>query len=244
MASTTRKSRNYKERRSMLAFGHFVLPLAAIVALGLLFVGIKLFFLTPNDRGGVEVTPTQTVAGTEQIGSSTETTPADETGEAGAPLIAEGGGSTDISTPGATTEGTSSTLLAGPIGPGSSSSGGSSTPGVRTNEQATQPSSGASTQGTRPSGGQTPPSTGSRSRVSANARWGVQIGAFQKAEGAETLIKEVTKQGYTASVSTAKNSSGTTFHRVRVAAGNTRDDAARLAVELEKKGYPVLVIQN
>ena len=55
MASISRKSRNYKEKRSMLTFGQLALPLAALVALALLFVGIKLFFLSPNDKKGDSV---------------------------------------------------------------------------------------------------------------------------------------------------------------------------------------------
>jgi len=58
---------------------------------------------------------------------------------------------------------------------------------------------------------------------------------------ATTLVSEVKKQGYTASVSRA-DSSGKTFHRVRVNAGGTREDANRLAAELERKGYPVSVV--
>lgn len=215
----------------MLAFGHFVLPLAAIVALGLLFVGIKLFFLTPGDRGGIEVAPPTPVA-TEQDQDipPTDSSASGETGDTGTSLIATADPvSADAQTTDAAPGGTSQAVLAGPIG------------------------GGANTQATRPSGGTpatpattTPaePPAPSRPRVSPNVRWGVQIGAFQKEEGAKTLMDEVTKAGYTASISTAKNSSGTTFHRVRVAAGNNRDDAAKLAVELEKKGYPVLVVSN
>ena len=56
MAATSRRSRNYKEKNSMFAFGHFALPIAALVAVGLLFVGIKLFFLTPSGKSdGIEV---------------------------------------------------------------------------------------------------------------------------------------------------------------------------------------------
>lgn len=44
---SSRKSRNYKGKRPMFAFGQLVLPIAAILALGLLFTGIKLFFFAP-----------------------------------------------------------------------------------------------------------------------------------------------------------------------------------------------------
>ena len=50
MASVSRKSRNYKEKKSMLTFGYLVLPLVALIAVALLFVGIKLFFLSPVEK--------------------------------------------------------------------------------------------------------------------------------------------------------------------------------------------------
>ena len=221
----------------MLAFGHFVLPLAAIVALGLLFVGIKLFFLTPGDLDGIDVVPPPPVAVLQDKEvPPTDTAAGGETGGHGTTLVAEGDpvSTADTQTPNTTPGETSETVLAGPIS-GSSPSNGASA-------QTTRPADEASVM-PRPSDPTTPPSA-NRPRVNANVRWGVQIGAFQKEEGAKTLADEVRKAGYTASISTAKNSSGTTFHRVRVAAGNDRDDAAKLAAELEKKGYPVLVVSN
>ena len=216
----------------MLAFGHFVLPLAAIVALGLLFVGIKLFFLTPGDRGGIEVTPTPPVAvEQDQEIPSTGTSVGSEAGDTGTPLVAvTDPTSTDMQTSNATPGGSSQAVLAGPIGGGRSPSSETPAPqvGQKTGRNDDTPQ----------------PTPVTNRRVNPNVRWGVQIGAFQKEEGAKTLADEVRKAGYTASISTAKNSSGTTFHRVRVAAGNNKDDAAKLAVELEKKGYPVLVVSN
>ena len=41
----TRRTRRYKMRRPLFAFGQLMLPLVGIVALGLLIVGVKLFFL-------------------------------------------------------------------------------------------------------------------------------------------------------------------------------------------------------
>ena len=221
----------------MLAFGHFVLPLAAIVALGLLFVGIKLFFLTPGDRGGIDVAPVPPVAAQQdQEVPPTDTVAGSETVDHGTTLVAGGDpvSTADTQTPNTTPGGASEAVLAGPLGGSSPSSG--------TNAQTTRPVDGTVVT-PRPTDSTTPPPA-NRPRVSANVRWGVQIGAFQKEEGAKTLADEVRKAGYTASISTAKNSSGTTFHRVRVAAGNSRDDAAKLSVELEKKGYPVLVVSN
>jgi cell division septation protein DedD len=71
--------------------------------------------------------------------------------------------------------------------------------------------------------------------------WAVQVGAFSKESGASEVLNEMKKMGYSASISKS-DASGATFHRVRVAAGKSREEAQRVASALEKKGYPVLVV--
>jgi cell division septation protein DedD len=221
MTATSRRSRNSKEKSAMFAFGHFALPIAALLAVGLLFVGIKLFFLTSSERGGVSVIAennTETIPDErndpfeftpEQPTPPVEVLPVEVT-----PQPIEGSGQ-----------------LAGPVNP--SEIGGSQSRPQQ--NQAAQTQSGSS--------GKNAPARVTPSQPSSanSARWGVQIGAFTKQEGAVTLQNEVKKQGYAASI-TKSDASGKTFHRVRVAAGKTREDAVKMASELEKKGYPVQVV--
>lgn len=217
MAASSRKTRNYKEKNSMLAFGNFALPLAALVALGMLFIGIKLFFLTPPDRGGIEVLP--------QEQNAVAMTPIEEPipipVESEPPAVI-------VETPlqESVLPADSSVLLAGPLG--ERNTGGATTSASRPS------SSGAQTSTARPAGGS--------SSARASGSWGVQIGAFTKAEGAATLREQASKEGYEVVVTKA-DVSGTTYHRVRVVAGNSRESAVKLASELEKKGYPIQVTQ-
>jgi cell division septation protein DedD len=236
MAATSRRTRTYKERGSGFTFGHFALPVAAVIALALLFVGIKLFFLMPAGRIGIEVVPAP-------IGLSEQSA---QNPQIAAPLASEssesvtsGGEGTD---PGAPAAGTA-IVLAGPIAPNGTSSG------ARTSAPAADPApartaSAANTvRNPQPAAGTAAakPRGNSGAVLGANGKWAVQIGAFVKQEGASTLLSEVKKQGYVASISKV-DSSGKTFHRVRVSAGNSREDAAKLAAELERKGYPVAVV--
>lgn len=236
MGSTTRKTRNYKEKSSMLAFGHIALPLAAVIAVGLLFIGIKLFFLSPSDPDIVEITPetppvvavaptppaqVEPVQQTVDVG--TNATPPQETSETG------GMNETTV-------------VLANPI-PQASATEGS---GASSTSSAVPPSTSSRPSTSTP----TVPSVGSPSASSATSqtnaltsKYGVQIGAFTREEGANTVVEEVTKQGYVAAVS-ATEASGKTYHRVRVAAGDTKEEAERLAAELKQKGYPVLIVAN
>lgn len=44
-----RNTRNYKEKKPLITFGQFVLPLTVIMAIALLFFSVKLFFLDPGE---------------------------------------------------------------------------------------------------------------------------------------------------------------------------------------------------
>jgi cell division septation protein DedD len=224
MAATTRRARSYKEKSSIFTFGHFALPVAAVIALGLLFVGIKLFFLTSPEKTGGEAV---VVPG------------AGETAWGPAPPIAEQpdfalaesdysvksvpGGAEKLETADV------SIILAGPLTQTGSSA---KTPVTKAETKKETAASAAKTQSA--------PAAAS-AKTNPNARWGVQIGAFVNENSASTLLAEVKNQGYLASISKV-DSSGKIFHRVRVGAGNTREDAAHLASELKQKGYPVAVV--
>ncbi|MGI6252630.1 MAG: SPOR domain-containing protein [Aminivibrio sp.] len=55
---STRESRRRKEKRTMIPFGDIMLPVIGLVAVGLLIVGVKLFFLTePKVPGYTAVVP-------------------------------------------------------------------------------------------------------------------------------------------------------------------------------------------
>lgn len=218
MGSTARKTRNYKEKSSMLAFGHIALPLAAVIALGLLFVGIKLFFLSPAEKDVVEVVSQPRVETQVPV---TTTQPADPT-------------PSPVPENNDTAQGSQSgVLLAGPIAQNGATPSGAQSEGSGA-------AANASPQTSTPSSPSTPSASSSRALTS---KYGVQIGAFVRAEGAEEIVQEVTKEGYVAAISPI-DSSGKTYHRVRVAAGDTKEEAERLAAELKKKGYPVLVVAN
>ncbi len=45
-----RKTRKFKEKPVVFAFGHIMLPLVAILALGLLVLGVRLLFVTRGAR--------------------------------------------------------------------------------------------------------------------------------------------------------------------------------------------------
>ena len=214
----------------MFAFGHFALPLAAIIALAVLFIGAKLFFLAPADNGGAS-TPGSgtTTAGT---GGASSSSPEDNTTSTTSGGNAQSSG-TITDTGSSSSSGGS--LQVGPID-GDGTTGVATTPSDGENNTATTGSGQAS-------GGQSGQSRPTAPTGSLNVKYGVQIGAFTRPEGAEALVEEVTKAGYRAAISVGE-ASGKTYHRVRVAGGDTKEEAEKVAEELKKKKYPVLVITN
>ena len=233
MAATTRRARNYKEKSSGFTFGHFALPVAAVIALGLLFVGIKLFFLTPPQRAGIPVTGgnvTQAVHNTSTpVAQEPDFALADNVGVSGefTAVEPEKLETTDVAI-----------VLARPLSqPGGSvssrASATSSSKVTKTDTRRTASAPAAKPQASSP--------VTSAQAAGAKSKWGVQVGAFVNEGSASTLVSEIKKHGYGASISRV-DSSGKTFHSVRVGAGDTREDANRLAAELKQKGYPVDVV--
>lgn len=229
MTSGSRRSRNYKDKRPMLAFGQIVLPIAALIAVGLLFVGVKLFFLTPPDRGGIEVFA--------QTGNL----------KAEDPVIAKPEEkSNDPIPPVQQTTPNQKIPMAGPVNPvRQTQSTRSETKPAIPNQQTAKPATKtdkqpAANQTSKPAAIQ----TSQPAQTTASAKWTVQIGAFSKEDGAKSLSDKAKKEGYPTSISTTNSSSGTKLYRVRINAGDTREKADILAAELEKKGYPVSVFPS
>jgi hypothetical protein len=196
---------------------------AAVVALGLLFVGIKLFFLTPSTRGTEEIAHIETPVISEQP-AAIEDEPDF--------MLAES--DPEITVPEKLEVEGISLVLAGPLTQ-------SGNPARASSGTFGQFSGSKNTQKRAPAANIPRTAPAAAAADGAKSKWGVQVGAFVNEGSASTLVSEIKKQGYAASVSKA-DSSGKTFHRVRVGAGNSREDANRLAAELRQKGYPVSVV--
>lgn len=255
MTSGSRRSRNYKEKRPMLAFGQIILPIAALIAVGLLFVGIKLFFLTPPDRGGVEV-----VAGAEPVREANNLEEkSTDVASAVVPVKSEEkkpqpkqnvvlAGPVDPTKPAKKESKPAATKPSAvkPSAPAAAkpASTAGSTKSEKPAQVAVKPNTKIETKPTaKPTSTQTTkkPET-APAQTSTVGKWAVQIGAFTKEEGAKTLSAQAKNDGYATTISAADSSSGTKFYRVRVSAGDSKEKAEKLAAELEKKGYPVSVL--
>lgn len=71
--NSRRNNQAYKQKRPLIAFGQLILPLSAVIAVGMLLVGVKLFFMTPSiPSTSVEENPSVSVAHHEEAQPSNE----------------------------------------------------------------------------------------------------------------------------------------------------------------------------
>lgn len=211
---STRESRKHKERRSVIPFGDIMLPVIGLVAVGILIVGVKLFFLSGERYKPYTPLPIQQ----------------DITKPSGTPVAAP-----FIKPAEPQRERSSEKLLAVPVIPGASKrddAGGESpiaSPPIAKPAEPIRPAN------ARPSA----PAT--QLSAPGNSRWGVQIGSFTARQSAETVQQQAKRAGFSAIVSTAQVK-GRVYFRVTVPAGNARADAVTLSQRLTKAGFPVFVV--
>ncbi|MBL3538911.1 SPOR domain-containing protein [Aminivibrio sp.] len=223
---STRESRRLKEKRSMIPFGDIMLPVIGLVAVGLLIVGVKLFFLSgPKTPGYSPVAPTVPAAARQE----TPQQPSSR-GKAATPSRPP---ATDNQAVLAAPVGSSRPVVFVPEGAGTKSSPVAAPPSAQPAPKAPPASS------SKPSAKQ--PAVQSPAPSAAKSRWGVQIGSFTAREGAETVRQQAAKAGFS-SVITAALVNGKTYFRVTVPAGNDRKAADNLADKLTKAGFPVFVV--
>ncbi len=221
----SRRSRRNRTRRPSLGFGHFMLPIVGLVAVGMLVLGIRMFFF-PSPKG--EITP----QGVEDVQAISPTggqpgKPADKT--------SAGSGGEVVAVP----EGSSPAAVA----PAPKPKDAQPKPEVKTTVPKTQSPAPVSAGGT--STAAKPSTVKAKPAVEANAKeaWNVQVGAFKDRSNAENLEKKLKQEGFPARLVEVK-AGESTLSKVLVQAGTERASAETLAKTLGEKGYPVLVVQR
>ena len=210
-----RRSRQYKMRRPMFAFGHVMLPVVGIIAIGLLVVGVKLFFLPPPS----EEPPVVRLREPSPYPSVPPDVPGRSSDDADRmfPLEAlENRNNNGDAVAAPRRDGQKPEKIPkakGPFEKAPTASPGKG-PTLRPREEL--------------------PSTG--------AKWGIQIGAFTERFQADQLGAKARQQGYAVVVVQAKVK-GKDYFRVRVVGGANRDSAEELRRKLQHQGYPTILVR-
>lgn len=219
-----RRTRRYKEKRPLFPFGQLMLPIVGVVALGILILGIRLFFL-----------PSHSSVSSERIVPATPSVPS---------LPAEQEEPVAFSETPATL---TTAVVAVPVSAGeaslSSPKAALPAPQQQQGQPKTQPKPQPTTTVAKPA--QSPPVSPLSSPPSASSApkggWGVQVGAFTAPSAAESLAAKLRSSGESVVVVKA-SVGGKLYYRVRVVAGATRQEAEKKSVTLKAQGYPTLVV--
>lgn len=249
----TRRTRTYKERKPITAFGRMILPLAAIMALALLYLSVKLFFFAPSEIA-MNVTNEATTAETPAPQHSFEH-PAEDIDEADAAVV----------TPKKRTAAT--TTVEKPIQK-SQNNDKNDKKEDRVQKETPKPAANAGVKtevkvlrvkkeesksvvkkesAQKESVQQKIPRTTAKNTVQTKEpaklqeRWDVQIGGFAEKAGAELTIKQAKEGGFAAYV-VQDVRDGKPFYKVRVKGAEDKTEAAVTAARLSAAGFPVYII--
>ena len=212
-----RRGRNFKKKKPFFSFGYFLLPVLGLLALGFLILGVRLLFFQPHN----EYEPIGSLEGTTVVVEQPKENPATqgtlnndhEKGYEEEKIIT----AVPVKVPSyEEIEDTNSKLAQ-----------------KSTEEDVTQSQSSVS-------------NNEERAKVETfysstqGAFWSVQVGAFTKKVSAENLARELQKAGYDVFIVSAEVG-GKKYHRVRVKAGDTKQEAKKVAGKLSAAGYPTFI---
>ena len=201
-----------RRKKQMFPFGYLMIPLLGVVGVGLLFWGVKIFFL------GEPKEPNKNQAGQEVVSVVALPTKTDKIENEELPSF-DG-------------------VVAVPVAEGKRPQPSkpeknpvSSKPQPTNAHQTPQP------QPSRPTVAKPVPATS----IPTGTDWLVQIGSFKQKSMAESLMKDVSSKGFRPMIREG-NVDGVLYYRVLVPGGKSRADAQSLGEKLSSIGYPYFVL--
>lgn len=217
----SRRTRSYKDKRPAGIFGQFMLPIAVIMAIALLYFSIKLFFLNSSEPKEQGTSSGRPAVSAEAPGN----TPA---------VSAEPPAQPTPSAPPAQPRPTH--VVAGPV------DGQPSTTGPKPQQPVVRPTETKPVvaQRTTPPAAAKPAEQPPAAKPPAVKRYDVQIGAFSARENAVQLVHKARAQGYEVYVNESEKDGPP--YRVRVKGTADRQKTEVLSAKLKAQGYPIYVV--
>ena len=202
-----RRDKRYREQRLMFAFGQIMLPLVGIVAVAILILGIKMFFLPPKsgDTSRPVVKQEDPISASVPKQNNVPSSPTAKEASKGKVVMAC----------------QSARFHCG---------------AECKFPQAESPSTPSNVATSKTTSTAAPPTTS----VAKETKWCVQVGSFTERARAESVMRSLKEKGYSGLIAQAEVS-GKTYFRVRVPAGNSREEANALENKLKGDGFPTLV---
>lgn len=230
----------------MLPFGDIMLPIIGLVAMGLLLVGVKMFFLsgtpTPPSVPSPELQQVVRTDGRGEhqtpltIGREASQEPLNGAGKGTPSVIAVPVGSSEKAPAPAQPEAQKKTepVRATTVTPKAQPK---AVPAVEPKKPSPAPAAKPTTTTTA---AKTSPTA--KAPSASTSTWGVQIGSFTSRNGAEAVSAQAKKAGYSAVITSAQVN-GRSFYRVTVPAGMSQSDADALSKKLSGAGFPVVTVR-
>lgn len=222
----SRKNRRRKDTGPMFPFGEIMLPVIGLVALGILILSVKMFFLPSGDDKLYQNIH-------EENGNNEIERVIEEEKDVDISVKPESYNTQKSSFP----DNSAAVAVAVPVNEGEPST--SETDREENDFERTQGNNNGNPGDTSVEASANRPST-STNTADQNSSWGVQIGSFKEIDAAESLSAQVQQSGYSV-VTQQAEVKGDTYHRVIVLAGNSRGNATEMEKKLKVDGFPTFV---
>jgi len=212
------------EKRPVFSFGQIMIPLVGLIAIGLLYLGVKMFFFTPtrivNDKANIP--PAEIEAQPAPISNHADTGPAKPASKAPS-TSAKATPSVPIEEPLAS----SKNVVAVPS---------SESPAAKSTKAASK----TTTDSLEAKTSQQPSATSQPSK----GGWGVQVGSFTEKWRADEVKGKLEKAGYGNQVRIVEAVvNGKRYYRVQVYAGGDVSDAKQLEKKMQDMNLPTFVVK-
>ena len=214
------------EKRPVFSFGQIMIPLVGLIAIGLLYLGGKMFFFTPtrivNDQAN-NIPPAEIEAQPAPISNHAEIGPAKPASKA----------------PSTSAKATPSVPIEEPL---ASSKNVVAVPSSESHAASTKAASKTSTDSLEAKTSQQPSARSQPSK--AKGGWGVQVGSFTEKWRADEVKGKLEKAGYGNQVRIVEAVvNGKRYYRVQVYAGGDVSDAKQLEKKMQDMNLPTFVVK-
>lgn len=213
-----KRDRQKEKKQSTFSFGQIMVPLIGLVAIGLLYLGIKMFFFAPVKTLSEQATVPNVIdqPATPKSEEKPQVSTASKVAKPSVP----------IEEPSLRPE---NNVIATPS---SRASTDSSTAAVQESQTVAKPQP-TQTQTSQPS-----------DRQISEGGWGVQVGSFAEKWRAEDVKNKLETSGYQNKVRiTEAVVNGKRYYRVQVYAGKDNSDAKELEKNLKAMNLPTLIVK-
>lgn len=227
------KRSRQNEKKPLFSFGQIIIPLVGLIAVGLLYLGVKMFFFSPTKMVSNQIKTSEIVA---------QPTPTENEERNQMPSATSATSSYPAENNYPAPPVTSKTIAPVPIEEPTLGKNVIAVPSVNVAPKATN-STKAKSENIKTNITKKAPASTNGSRIS-NGGWGVQVGSFTEKWRADEVKNKLENAGYGNKVRIIEAVvNGKKYYRVQVYAGGDVSDAKQLEKKMQGMGLPTFVVR-